>query len=192
MGKLVMVELDQRAVVRIGGADRVTFLQNLVSGDVAKVETGRTVWSALLTPQGKYLFDFFLYPAAGDAILLDVEKARAADLVRRLTLYRLRAKVAMEDVSLDHRIFAIVGEGAAGAVGLWTKPGPPWPSMRGFSLSRSSLPNRRTTRCIGRTFASRHSRGFLVDWDRLRLSLSVPDGSRDLIRGEDHPPGSRL
>ena len=163
MNGLVVVPLDQRSVLRIGGPERAGFLQNLVSGDVAKVAAGRAIWAALLTPQGKYLADFFLYPGS-DAFLLDVEAKAAADLQRRLMLYRLRAKVTIEDVSASQRVFAVLGEAAGAAFGLPDEPGavvarqggiaamdracPPWASVASAPSPRSSTaagPARSTT-----------------------------------------------
>src|SRR5580698_3242591 len=86
--------LPARGVIEIGGEDRVTFLQGLVSNDVAAAAPGRAVWTALLTPQGKWLADFFIL-ADGDQLLLDCEQAQVAMLVPRLTRFRLRSKVTI-------------------------------------------------------------------------------------------------
>jgi folate-binding protein YgfZ len=175
----VMVELDQRAVLRVGGADRVSFLQNLVSGDVGKVERGRAVWSALLTPQGKYLADFLLYPD-GESILLDVETGAAEDLKRRLMLYRLRAKVTIDETG--QKVWALLGDGAAELAGLPAEPGAcavvaggiaavdPRLAALGVRLLGTQAPA--IAGAIPGTFS---------DWDRLRLRHGVPDGSRDLV-----------
>lgn len=182
MSKLIVVELDHRAVLRIGGDERGTFLQNLISGDVAQVEQGRSIWSALLTPQGKYLFDFFLYPL-GDSFLLDVEAGRAPELMQRLMLYRLRSKVTIEDVSADYRIAALLGDAACEAVGVTAKPGatvalagdgvasvdPRLPAL-GVRLVAKEIP-----------VLEGAATGSFTDWDRLRLAHGVPDGTRDLI-----------
>lgn len=80
-----------RTVLRITGTDRDSFLQGLVTNDIKKLANG-IVYAALLTPQGKYLADFFLVPDE-DAILLDVATALAAPLSQRLTMYKLRADV---------------------------------------------------------------------------------------------------
>lgn len=87
-----------RTVFRISGNDRRDFLQGLVTNDVSGLENGM-VYTALLTPQGKYLADFFLVPEA-DAILLDVATPLAAMLSQRLTMYKLRAdvQIAQTDV----------------------------------------------------------------------------------------------
>ncbi|WP_160122208.1 CAF17-like 4Fe-4S cluster assembly/insertion protein YgfZ [Rhodovarius lipocyclicus] len=102
--------LPQRGVVVLSGADRVHFLQGLVSNDVAQAAPGRAVWSALLTPQGKWLADFFVF-ATDDALLLDVEREQAPMLVAKLSKFRLRSKVALEDAS--DRLAVLAGWGEA-------------------------------------------------------------------------------
>src|SRR3954451_8903426 len=91
--------LPDRAVLEVAGEDRVSFLQGLVSNDVAAAGPGRAVWSALLTPQGKWLADFFVL-ADGERLLLDCEAAQAGMLAQRLSRYRLRAKVAIQPVPM--------------------------------------------------------------------------------------------
>ncbi|MGN6269008.1 MAG: CAF17-like 4Fe-4S cluster assembly/insertion protein YgfZ [Sphingomonas sp.] len=86
--------LADRALIRLSGEDVRGFLQGLVTNDVAALDTG-PVWTGLLTPQGKALFDFILWPD-GDAVLIDCEAAQADALARRLTLYRLRRAIAIE------------------------------------------------------------------------------------------------
>ena len=86
--------LPDRAVLEISGEDRLAFLQGLISNDVTKVRADQAIWAALLTPQGKWLADFFLI-ATGDVLLLDVEAGQLAMLAQRLGRFRLRAKVAL-------------------------------------------------------------------------------------------------
>src|SRR5437868_5701623 len=90
--------LTDRAVVRLSGEDVRGFLQGLVTNDV----TGKLpVWAGLLTPQGKCLFDFFVWSDDED-LLLDCEAAAADDLIRRLSIYRLRRPIRIErDSSLS-------------------------------------------------------------------------------------------
>ncbi|MBS0562832.1 MAG: folate-binding protein, partial [Proteobacteria bacterium] len=85
--------LPDRGVLAVSGEDRVSFLQGLVSNDVAQAAPGRAVWAALLTPQGKWLADFFIL-SDGERLLLDCEAAQMAMLAQRLSRYRLRARVA--------------------------------------------------------------------------------------------------
>ena len=107
----LLAHLPDRGVIAITGTDRVSFLQGLVSNDVAQVAPGHAVWAAFLSPQGKWLADFFVI-ATAEALLLDVEAAQLAMLIQRLSRFRLRAKVALRDASADWRVHAAWGEGA--------------------------------------------------------------------------------
>lgn len=88
--------LADRALLRLSGEDVAGFLQGLVTQDVSALADG-PLWSGLLTPQGKALFDFMLWPD-GDAILIDCEKSQRAALAKRLALYRLRRPITIEPV----------------------------------------------------------------------------------------------
>lgn len=90
--------LDDRALIRLNGDGVRDFLQGLVTQDLARLSPETPLWSGLLTPQGKALFDFILW-ADGDAVLIDCEKAEAEALARRLTLYRLRRPITIEPVA---------------------------------------------------------------------------------------------
>jgi hypothetical protein len=95
--------LHDRALLRVSGEDVRGFLQGLVTNDAAAVTPERPLWAALLTPQGKVLFDFILW-ADGEDVLIDCEDDVADELGRRLTLYRLRRKIviAREDALAVH------------------------------------------------------------------------------------------
>lgn len=93
--------MSARKILRLTGADTTDFLQGLVTNDLAKLKSG-LVHTALLTPQGKYLADFFLV-SDGGAILLDVAEDLADGLMKRLTMYRLRADVQIEATDLQVR-----------------------------------------------------------------------------------------
>lgn len=84
--------LTDRALLRISGDDVRGFLQGLVTQDVVTLGDSAPRWGALLTPQGKVLFDFLLW-ADGDAVLIDGEAERVEALARRLMLYRLRRQI---------------------------------------------------------------------------------------------------
>jgi len=86
--------LSDRAVISVTGAEAKTFLQGLVTNDVTKLAPERPLYAALLTPQGKVLYDFLL-SVAGETIYLDCHAASAEALLKRLTLYRLRARVEL-------------------------------------------------------------------------------------------------
>lgn len=155
-----LAALSDRGVVRITGEDRGVFLQGLVSNDVEAVAPGQAVWAALLTPQGKWLADFFVL-TDGEALLLDAERAQVPMLVQRLSRYRLRMKVALAP---DESMQVYVGwDGAPDAGGVIA----PDPRLDGFAwriLTTSALSVNATA----------------ADWDRHRLAHGIPDGSRDL------------
>ena len=153
--------LPDRGVLELAGSDRVAFLQGLVSNDVATIPAGGAAWAALLTPQGKWLADFFVIPA-GEVLLLDVERAQAAGLVQRLSRFRLRSKVTLRDASAEWHVHAAWGVAPA-ASGL-VVPDPRLAEAGWRVLSPTPLPADATAE----------------DYDRHRLALGLPDGSRDM------------
>jgi folate-binding protein YgfZ len=85
-----------RAVLRVGGEEARDWLQGLVTNDVARLAPGAPVYAALLSPQGKYLFDFILTDDGAGGVLLDLAADRAEALAKRLGMYRIRRKVTVE------------------------------------------------------------------------------------------------
>jgi folate-binding protein YgfZ len=105
--------LPDRALLRLSGEDVRGFLQGLVTNDALALAPERPLWAALLTPQGKTLFDFILW-ADGDDVLADCEAAQAEALKRRLAMYRLRRPIRIErDESLAVHWSPGRGEGPA-------------------------------------------------------------------------------
>jgi len=90
-----IAHLKDRAVIAVTGPEARLFLQGLITNDVERLETDKGLYAALLTPQGKILFDFFL--VEGDAaLLIDCAAASRDALVKRLTMYKLRSKLTLE------------------------------------------------------------------------------------------------
>jgi len=173
--------LPPRRLLRISGEDRQTFLQGLVSNDVAKATPDRAIWSALLTAQGKFLHDFFITEHDG-GYLLDAEAARIDDLKRRLSLYRMRARAAIEAVE-GWTVAIAWGDDALAALGLPDEAGAAKPFGGGVAFAdprlagagaRLYLPDAAALEAAGFT------PGDPADYDRLRISLGLPDGSRDM------------
>ncbi|MBB4303930.1 hypothetical protein GGD81_002982 [Rhodobium orientis] len=102
---MAFCELSNRAVVRISGEEAHHFLQGLVTNDMAAVDEQGAGFGALLTPQGKILFDF-LIARDSDGYLFDTPKATVADLVKRFSFYKLRAKVEVANLSDSHMVVA--------------------------------------------------------------------------------------
>src|SRR3954447_23090591 len=111
-----LATLPQRAVLAIEGEDRTAYLQGLVSNDVAEPAPGRAVWAALLTPQGKWLADFFVF-SDGERLLLGCEREPRACLAARLSRFRLRSRVSLRDASDAFSVHA-GWDGAAAPVGV--------------------------------------------------------------------------
>jgi folate-binding protein YgfZ len=108
MTDLHHVALTQRCVVSVSGSDATEFLQGLITNDIALVSRERVIYAALLTPQGKYLHDFFVM-GTEDGFYLDCEKQRRQDLITRLSRYRLRAQVDIRDTESEFVIYALTG-----------------------------------------------------------------------------------
>lgn len=176
---------QQRGVLAVDGPDSRDFLQGLVSNDVQRVAADRAIYAALLTPQGRYLHDFFI-AAQGDSLLLDVEARRRDDLKRRLSMYKLRAKVALSDATDGWAVALIYGTAALERLGLPAEPGHGRPFGDGLVYvdprlaalgARALLPRPTAAESLA---AAGLAPGDAAGYDRLRLSLGIPDGSRDL------------
>ncbi|RYH11865.1 folate-binding protein [Tropicimonas sp. IMCC6043] len=142
-----------RRILAISGADRTTFLQGLVTNDLARLSEG-LVYAALLSPQGKYLADFFLLED-GDRILLDTAEPLADGLLKRLSMYRLRADVTIAETGLQ--VARGIGAAPDGA-----HADPRDPAM-GWRLYGDDLPESPE-----------------VDWDALRVAHCVPEAGIEL------------
>jgi folate-binding protein YgfZ len=152
--------LPARTVIEASGEDRVAFLQGLVSNDVSQAVPGRAIWAALLTPQGKWLADFFVF-AEGERLLLDVATEQAAMLVQRLSRFRLRSRVTLA-----------VAEGLAVWAGWGDAPLP-----EGITAPDPRLPEAGWRAVLP---AAGMLPGTAGDYNRHRLVLGLPDGAPDL------------
>src|SRR5215469_13158539 len=184
-GARAYAQLVDRGVLEITGNDRRAFLQGLVSNDVSKVGASRAVYAALLTAQGKYLHDFFI-TELGDAFFLDVEASRLADLKRRLLLYRLRASVDVIDASERFAVSVLFGERALTGLGLPSDPGAATMLGDGIAYVDPRLLALGVRLLLPRAGASvlakiEFDKSDATAYDRLRLSLGIADGSRDLV-----------
>jgi folate-binding protein YgfZ len=181
---------EERACLVLGGEDAASFLQGMLSNDVTKVGRGRAIYAAFLTAQGRLLHDLFVAqpPAGPDAgsFILDGEAARLDDLKRRLTMYKLRAKVTIADARDRLAVALLWGASALAALDLPAEPGRarPWQGGVVFVDPRLAALGARAILPSAGADASLAAAGFaaapLRDHQRLRLSLGVPEGSRDM------------
>ncbi len=186
MSTLRRARLEQRAVLAITGEDRRDFLQALITNDVRRLAPERAIWAALLTPQGKYLFDFFLLDAGADGLLLETGAERASALLARLGLYRLRARVEITDVRDRYRVEVVFGEGAAAAFDLAPEAGAARPLGRGMLFVDPRHPDLGLRALLPREegeapLADRTTEADPGAFDALRLRLGIPEGEKDLV-----------
>ena len=182
-----------RGAIGVEGEDRQTFLQGLVSNDARKISAARAVYNAFLTPQGKFLHDFCLVEAPlettgpeGARYLLDPEAGRRADLIKRLSMYRLRSKVKIVDLAEQWVPVSFFGPGALKKLGLGARAGEAKPFGVGVAFTDPRLPALGARAFLPRGEAETLARdmGFTVAteaaYERHRIALGVPNGSRDL------------
>jgi tRNA-modifying protein YgfZ len=152
-----MERVPGRSVWQVTGADALPFLQGLVTNDVLPLGKGDgIVWAALLTPQGKYLADFFVVQTGG-RLLIDIDARLADATLRRLTLYRLRADVQIAATDI--------------------------PVAR--SLTTGDFADPRHTALGFRSYGAAGGDP-VTDWDALRVTHRVPEALRDLVPDDSY------
>ena len=177
--------LERRGVVSVAGADRKAFLQGLVSNDIERVSADRAIWAALLTPQGKYLHDFFIVEI-GDTFYLDCEGDRLMDLGKRLYRYKLHAQVEL-GIGDTFAVSTLFGDDALNALGLTADPGTARSVGGGVIYVDPRLPGvgARALLPAAELEQTLESLGFATaapqSYDALRLAHGLSDGSRDLV-----------
>lgn len=185
MTNLYFERLASRGVVTVGGEDRKTFLQGLISNDIERVSSERAIWAALLTPQGKYLHDFFVIELDG-TFFLECESERLMDLGKRLHRYKLHAQVDL-GIGETFAVFALFGETVLAALELSAEAGVARNLGAGviFTDPRLSDAGARAVLPIANAEETLQSLGFRAapanSYDALRLDLGLSDGSRDLV-----------
>ncbi len=145
--------MTSRRILRLSGADTKDFLQGLITNDISGLESG-LVYTALLTPQGKYLADFFLAPD-GDTVLLDVHASLGDMLAKRLMMYKLRADVTIEEAGLN----------------LQRGTGP---------MPDGAFPDPRHAAMGWRLYSTAAEGDDGTDWDALRVAHMIPETGIEL------------
>jgi hypothetical protein len=109
MEKDQIILLEDRGLISITGEDTKNFLQNIITNDIDKVSFSSSIFSALFTPQGKYLFEFFLIQTK-NGYLLDCDNEFTKEIINYLLKYKLRSKIEIKDISTDYVIGLISSE----------------------------------------------------------------------------------
>lgn len=179
MSPLTFAPLASRGLIRISGPDASHFLQNLVTCDVEKIDDSKAGFGALLTPQGKILFDFMIFKS-GDGYVLDTPRDTLGDLSKRLTFYRLRSKVEIEPLSDDQGIVAVWGGEA-----LPDLPGTSFGDPRLEALgTRHAGPVADIVAALEEAGATRSDEN---GYTAHRISLAVPEGLTDYAYSDVFP-----
>ena len=162
--------LDDRGVARVEGPDAATFLQGLVTNDVEKIAVGQSRYAALLSPQGKILFDFLVFRRAEDTFLVDAPADRVGELVKRLGFYKLRAKVSVSDESARLAVI-VAAEG---------EPRDP----RAPALGRRDI--------VARETAPTPDPAARAAYEQKRIALGSPKGGVDFAYGDIFPHDANM
>ena len=169
--------LVDRGVIRVSGADARSFLQGLLTSDIDAVTPARAGYGALLTPQGKIISDCFVVAIPdedGGGFLLDAPLLQTQDLMKRLKLYKLRAMVALDDLTAASAVIAS-SDGAA------------LPEEAGLVYADPRLPALGQRAITDREDVATVAPADMEDYHARRIGLGIPDGGRDFIYGDAFP-----
>ena len=160
--------LRDRAIVAVAGEDAEDFLNRLVTNSTLAMVPGEARYAALLSPQGKLLFDFLVVRRA-DAFWIDCGRDQTADLARRLAMFKLRAKVVITDESAALAVAASWGDAPADAPGLVYRD----PRHDGLGW-----------RIVAPLEALRGLEGGTDAYQAHRVALGIPEGGIDFVYGD--------
>ena len=175
MSTTVVALLPDRGVVSLSGTDAADFLDNIVTNDLSGIRVGGARFAGLLTPQGKILFEFFALRTE-EGFLLETRADRAAYLLKRLTMYKLRAKITLADVSPDYGVASAWGPEAPSIEDGWCYADPRDPDL-GWRLmvpraKLESLPGQVVSEAL---------------YHERRVALGVAEGGFDYALGDTFP-----
>jgi folate-binding protein YgfZ len=176
-GAVRVAPLADRSVIGVTGPDAEHLLQGIVTQDMDRLQGETAIYTGLLSPQGKILFDFFVVRHEC-GLLIEVAADRAADLIKRLTMYRLRAKVQFADRSADARVYVAWGGDLAGLV--------PAQGVARFVDPRLTALGVRMHAPVDVDLI--HAReASAAEWHAHRIGLGVPEGGKDFAYGDAFP-----
>ena len=179
MSKPKITELSDRGLIKVSGVDCAEFLQNLVSCDIQKIEPNSSQFGALLSPQGKLLFDFNI-TRSDERFLFDIHRSLVPDFIKKLTMYKLRAVVEVQDLSDP---FAIIGVWNMDQSPSWTHT--TYPDPRNEQLGyRVIIERKNLSEFYKSSLADKLS---LEDYNHYRIKLGIPAGINDFEYGQVFP-----
>jgi len=188
--KLYRTKLNDRAVILVKGIDSFDFLQNLVSNNIELVSKVNSIYSTLLNPQGKFLFDFIIFTKGdSDKIYIDCDKSRSEEFIKQLNIYKLRKNVSLSIID-NVEIIYLYGEYKSLLTKLYLKPKEGFTSIidnkiyiidpRNKNLGirlynyKGNLP---TNISIIKTKP-------IKEYEKIRINLNIPDAIKDIETGK--------
>lgn len=187
--RILYHSLIDRALIVIEGVDTKEFLQGLISNDINKATSTQAIYAALLTAQGKYLHDFFITEYKG-VIYIDCEESRSEDLIKRLSMYKLRASAEISNQSNKFSLISIFGEGIEDLFNLKNSCGVACEFFGGVAFYDPRHVNMGIRAILPRNNVKEILEKFSLElgtrdaYNLNRLKLGLPDSSNDLIVGK--------
>ncbi len=186
------IPLSTRSVLCISGEDAPHFLQGILTNDIALVNEKRAIYSLILTPQGKFLFEMFI-AKRDDLYFIDCVTSQKAELLKKLKMYRLRSKVEIEDISDEYEAVALIGENVFSEVGNVSEAG----SAKRFCKGVAYIDPRKKE-LFGRAIIERENhyqsfqshdfvQGNESEYQQMRIENIVPDGEHDMVVEKSFP-----
>ncbi len=167
------IKLSDRGLVKVSGENCADFLQGIITNDINKLsDNNPIIYSLILTPQGKFLFDFFVIKQ-GENLILDCAASRTDDLINRLDMYKLRSKIEIKNISDKYDILAVIGGSPDSIPEAMCDP------------RHSDMPLRMIVE-EGKLADNLHEVPLTI-YDKTRISLCIPEGEKDMISEQSFP-----
>ncbi|MBF0382761.1 MAG: folate-binding protein YgfZ [Magnetococcales bacterium] len=197
-----LIDFSHQSVVEISGPQRVDFLQGLTTNQIKDINVDKSVYSTMLTPQGRFLWDFTINES-GDALTLTTEPQQGSQLVDSLNFYLMRTKAVIKDVSDQNGVLAVVGPRATQLIGELfpecdTKDAPLgatfttsdkqlWRDPRHDDFGWRILANNEKYVEIWKKISGKISPAGQKAWDIYRIQKGLPRGGKELIPNQTLP-----
>lgn len=170
----MIAPLLHRGILEIQGEDRAAFLQGLITNDIYEVTPHQAIYATLLTPQGRFLYDFFISEQNG-SYFLETEALKLEALLKKLNLYKLRSKITLK-ARLDLKVYALWGTDIASSLDLKDERGS---AKDGVYMDPRLI--ELGARAIGEIDSQNFQSASVEEYASHRLKLGVPEGGQDLI-----------
>jgi folate-binding protein YgfZ len=178
MGKIVDIS-NERGLIAVSGDDREKFLQGIISNDIRKAN-GSIIFTFLLTPQGKYIYDLIIFEHE-QSYIIECEKHRVDDLLKKLSQYKLRSKVVLENITAQFCVFHVLDGKVEGEWPIFTDP-------RQSELGKRAY----IKRDEAEKFIASNQLANKEEYNLRRIDLLVPEGSFEFAVEGDFPLQFRM